>query len=35
MKLGIDVNRYKEIIVKVILGLLLLLFKYFKLNYVY
>lgn len=35
MKLGIDVNRYKEIIVKVILGLFLLLFKYFKLNYVY
>ena len=35
MKLGIDVNRHKEIIVKAIGALLLLLLKYFKLNHVY
>lgn len=35
MKLGVDVNCYKEVIVKVIFVVLLLLFKYFKLNYVY
>lgn len=35
MKLGIDVNRHKEIIVKAISGLLLLLLKHFKLNHVY
>ena len=35
MKLGIDVNRHKEIIVKAIGALLLLLLKYFKLNHIY
>ncbi len=35
MKLGIDVNRHKEIIVKAIAALLLLLLKYFKLNHIY
>ncbi|XP_033106801.1 striatin-interacting protein 1 homolog [Anneissia japonica] len=35
MKLGVDVNRHKEIIVKAISGLLLLLLKHFKLNHVY
>lgn len=35
MKLGIDVNRHKEIIVKSISGLFLLLLKWFKLNHVY
>ncbi|XP_070611015.1 LOW QUALITY PROTEIN: striatin-interacting protein 2 [Erythrolamprus reginae] len=35
MKLGVDVNRHKEIIVKSISALLLLLLKHFKLNHVY
>uniref|UniRef100_A0A8C1IQD3 Striatin interacting protein 2 n=1 Tax=Cyprinus carpio TaxID=7962 RepID=A0A8C1IQD3_CYPCA len=35
MKLGIDVNRHKEIIVKAISALLLLLLKHFKLNHIY
>ena len=35
MKLGIDVNRHKEIIVKAISALLLIMLKYFKLNHVY
>uniref|UniRef100_A0A8C0BT31 Striatin interacting protein 2 n=1 Tax=Buteo japonicus TaxID=224669 RepID=A0A8C0BT31_9AVES len=35
MKLGIDVNRHKEIIVKSISALLLLLLKHFKLNHIY
>ncbi|XP_076338024.1 striatin interacting protein isoform X2 [Tachypleus tridentatus] len=35
MKLGIDVNRHKEIIVKAISGILLLLLKHFKINHVY
>jgi len=35
MKLAIDVNRHKEIIVKAISGLFLLLLKWFKLNHVY
>uniref|UniRef100_A0A3Q3VQ89 Uncharacterized protein n=1 Tax=Mola mola TaxID=94237 RepID=A0A3Q3VQ89_MOLML len=35
MKLGIDVNRHKEIIVKAISALLLLLLKHLKLNHVY
>ncbi|XP_013414716.1 striatin-interacting protein 1 [Lingula anatina] len=35
MKLGIDVNRHKEVIVKAISGLLLLLLKHFKLNHIY
>ena len=35
MKLGIDVNRHKEIVVKAISGLLLILLKHFKLNHVY
>lgn len=35
MKLGVDVNRHKEIIVKAISTILLLLLKHFKLNHVY
>ncbi|XP_064486606.1 striatin-interacting protein 1 homolog [Ornithodoros turicata] len=35
MKLGIDVNRHKEIIVKAISGILLLLLKHFKINHIY
>ncbi|CAH1111090.1 unnamed protein product [Psylliodes chrysocephalus] len=35
MKLGIDVNRHKEIIVKAVSGILLLLLKHFKHNHVY
>ncbi len=35
MKLGIDVNRHKEIIVKAISAELLLLLKYYKLNHIY
>ncbi|XP_068132062.1 striatin-interacting protein 2 [Hyperolius riggenbachi] len=35
MKLGIDVNRHKEIIVKSVSVLLLLLLKHFKLNHIY
>jgi len=35
MKLGIDVNRHKEIIVKAISAILLLLLKHFKVNHVY
>ena len=35
MKLGIDVNRHKEIVVKAIGALLLLLLKYLKLNHIY
>ncbi|KAG1663657.1 Striatin-interacting protein 1 [Nymphon striatum] len=35
MKLGIDVNRHKEIIVKSVSGILLLLLKHFKINHVY
>ncbi|KAL3853320.1 hypothetical protein ACJMK2_016869 [Sinanodonta woodiana] len=35
MKLGIDVNRHKEVIVKAISGLILLLLKHFKLNHIY
>ncbi|CAH1783106.1 unnamed protein product [Owenia fusiformis] len=35
MKLGIDVNRHKEIIVKSISGLLLLLLKHLKINHIY
>lgn len=35
MKLEVDVNRHKEIIVKAISGLLLLLLKHFKLNHIY
>nr|XP_033815300.1 striatin-interacting protein 2 isoform X2 [Geotrypetes seraphini] len=35
MKLGMDVNRHKEIIVKSISALLLLLLKHFKLNHIY
>ncbi|MBN3298416.1 STRP2 protein, partial [Amia calva] len=35
MKLGIDVNRHKEVIVKAISALLLLLLKHFKLNHIY
>merc|ERR1719340_287487 len=35
MKLGIDVNRHKEIIVKSVSAILLLLLKHFKVNHVY
>lgn len=35
MKLGIDVNRHKEIIVKAVSAVLLLLLKHFKINHVY
>ncbi|XP_014209420.1 striatin-interacting protein 1 [Copidosoma floridanum] len=35
MKLGIDVNRHKEIVVKAVSAILLLLLKHFKLNHVY
>ncbi|XP_059091844.1 striatin-interacting protein 1-like [Tigriopus californicus] len=35
MKLGIDVNRHKEIIVKAVSGVLLLLLKHFKVNHIY
>lgn len=35
LKLGIDVNRHKEIIVKAVTAILLLLLKHFKLNHVY
>ncbi|XP_030828749.1 striatin-interacting protein 1 homolog isoform X3 [Strongylocentrotus purpuratus] len=35
MKLGVDVNRHKEIIVKAISALLLILLKHYKLNHVY
>ena len=35
MKLGIDVNRHKEVIVKAISGLILLMLKNFKLNHIY
>lgn len=35
MKLGTDVNRHKEIIVKAVSAVLLLLLKHFKLNHVY
>ncbi|XP_075524935.1 striatin interacting protein isoform X2 [Dermacentor variabilis] len=34
MKLGIDVNRHKEIIIKAISAILLLLFKHLKINHV-
>ena len=35
MKLGIDVNRHKEIIVKSVSAILLLLLKHFKINHIY
>jgi hypothetical protein len=35
MKLGVDVNRHKEVIVKAISAVLLLLLKHFKLNHIY
>lgn len=35
LKLGIDVNRHKEIIVKAVTAILLLLLKHFKINHVY
>lgn len=35
LKLGIDVNRHKEIIVKAISGILLLMLKHLKINHVY
>lgn len=35
MKLSTDVNRHKEIIVKAVSGILLLLLKHFKINHVY
>jgi hypothetical protein len=33
MKLGIDVNRHKEIIVKAVSAILLLLLKHFKVSF--
>nr|CAG4635304.1 EOG090X01YQ [Artemia franciscana] len=35
MRLGVDVNRHKEIIVKAVSAILLLLLKHFKLNHIY
>lgn len=35
MKLGIDVNRHKEVIVKAVSAIILLLLKHFKLNHIY
>ncbi|CAG2100909.1 unnamed protein product [Medioppia subpectinata] len=35
MKLGIDVNRHKEIIIKSVSAILLLLLKHYKLNHIY
>lgn len=35
MKLGLDVNRHKEIIVKAVSAILLLLLKHLKLNHIY
>lgn len=35
MKLGNDVSRHKEIIVKAVSAILLLLLKHFKLNHIY
>jgi len=35
MKLGIDVNRHKEIIVKAVSAILLFLLKHFKINHIY
>jgi hypothetical protein len=35
MKLGIDVNRQKEIIVMAVSGILLLLLKHYKINHIY
>lgn len=35
MKLAIDINRHKEIIVKAVSAILLLLLKHFKLNHIY
>ncbi len=35
MKLGIDVNRHKEIIIKAVSAILLLLLKHYKINHVY
>lgn len=35
MRLGIDVNRHKEIIIKAVSAILLLLLKHFKLNHIY
>ena len=35
IKLGIDTNRHKEILIKAISGILLLMLKHFKVNHVY
>lgn len=35
MKLAIDINRHKEVIIKAVSGILILLLKHFKLNHVY
>lgn len=35
IKLGIDTNRHKEIIIKAISSILLLMLKHFKVNHVY
>jgi hypothetical protein len=34
-KLGIDTNRHKEILIKAISGIVLLMLKHFKVNHVY
>lgn len=34
-KLGIDVNRHKEIVVKAVSAILLLYLKHFKINHIY
>ncbi|XP_032243066.1 striatin-interacting protein 1 homolog [Nematostella vectensis] len=35
MRLGIDVNRHKEVIVKAVSGMMFILLKHFKINHVY
>ena len=35
IKLGIDTNRHKEILIKAISAILLLLLKHFKINHIY
>ncbi|KAB7497187.1 Striatin-interacting protein 1 [Armadillidium nasatum] len=35
MKLGLDVNRHKEVLVKAVSAILLLLLKHFKINHIY
>jgi hypothetical protein len=35
VKLGIDSNRHKEILIKAISGIILLMLKHFKVNHIY